>query len=116
MEIEHELAERPLEPGERAAQNDKSRPGQLPGARKIHHAEPLADRLVRQWREIEMRRLAMMAQHPIGGLVRPVRHLFGRQVRETGEDLVDFGAQSRRLRAGLRFDFSVLARLAQQRR
>ena len=93
MEIEHELAERPLEPSQRAAQNDESRPGQLPGARKIHHAEPLADRLVRQWREIETRRLAVMAQHPIGGLVRPVRHLFGRQVRQTGEDLVDFAAQ-----------------------
>ncbi len=43
----------------------------------------------------------MMAHHPIGGLVRAVRHLFGRQVRETGEDLVDLGAQSRRLGARL---------------
>jgi hypothetical protein len=92
MEIEHELAERPLEPSQRAAQNDESRPGQLPGARKIHHTEPLAGRLVRQWRKIEMRRLAMMAHHPIGGLVRPVRHFFARQVRETSQYLVDFGA------------------------
>ncbi len=117
MEIEHELAERPLEPSQRAAQNDKSRPGQLPGARKIHHAEPLADRLVRQRCEVETRRLAMMAHHPIGGLVRPVRHLFGRKVRETSEDLVDLRAQSRRLRSpACGFDLPVLAGLAQQRR
>jgi hypothetical protein len=44
-----------------------------------------------------MRRFAMVAQHSIGGLVRPVRHLFGGKVRETGEDLVDLGAQSRRV-------------------
>ena len=115
MEIEHELAERPLEPSQRAAQNDESRPGQLSGSRKIHHTEPLADCLVGQRFKIETRRLAMVAQHPICRLVRPVRHLFGGKVREAGEDLLDLGAQPGRLGTGLGFDVPVLARLSQQR-
>ena len=113
MQVEHELAERPFEPSECAVQNDESRPGQLPGARKINHAEPLPDGLVGERREVEMRWLAVMAQHPIGGLVKPVRHLFGGKVRQTREDLVDFGAQPGRLRAGLGFDLPILAGLAQ---
>jgi len=58
----------------------------------------------------------MITQHPIGGLIRPVRHLFGRKVRQPGQDLIDFGAQPGRLRAGLGFDLPVLPGLAQQPR
>ena len=107
------MTERPFEASQRTAQNDESRPGQLPGARKVHHAEPLADRIVRQRREIERRRLAVVAQHPIGSLIRPVRHLIRGKIRQTGEDLVNLRAQLSRLRAGLGFDFPVLAGLTQ---
>ena len=101
MKIEHELAERPLEPGERAAQHNEARPGHPAGARKIHQAEPLADRLVRQRLEVESGRLAMMAQHPIRGLVRTVRYVVSRQIRQSGQYLVDLGAQPPRLRGFL---------------
>ena len=58
----------------------------------------------------------MAAQQQIRGLVRAVRHLSGRQVRQTGEDLVDLRAQPRRLRAGSSLGLLVFARLAEQRR
>ena len=102
MEIEHELAQRPLQPGQRAPQHDKARPGHPAGPGKIHQAEPLADRLVRQRCEIEMRLLAVMPQDPIRGLVGTVRHVFGRQVRQLGQDLVDLRPQPGGLDGGLR--------------
>src|SRR5207245_9517241 len=40
-------------------------------------------------REIEAMRLTLMSQHPICGLVRTVRDVLGRQVRQSGQDLVD---------------------------
>ena len=36
VQIEHELAERPLQPGELAAQHDEARAGQLRGRLEIH--------------------------------------------------------------------------------
>ena len=89
MEIEHKLAQRPLQPGQRPPQHDKARPGHPAGAGEIHQAEPLADRLVGQRGKIEMRLLAVMPQDPIRGLVGTVRHVLGGQVRQTLEDFID---------------------------
>src|SRR5262249_36689233 len=97
------------------AQNDKARPGQLPGPRKIHHAEALAYRLMRQWNEIEMRRLAMIAQYSIRALIRPIRHLFGGQVRQAGKDLIDLPAYASRRHPSLCLGLAVLRAPAQQR-
>ncbi len=43
----------------------------------------------------------MMAQHPIRGFVRTVRYLVSRQVRQSGQYLVDLGPQPHRLRGFL---------------
>ena len=66
-----------------------------------------------QRRKIETRRLAVEAHHFISGLVRPVWHFCGRQIGQTGEQLVDLCAQPRRFGAGPRLDFLVLGGLTQ---
>ena len=58
----------------------KRAPESASGAREIHQSELFADRLVRQRREIEARRVADPAQLAIGGFVRAVRHFGRRQV------------------------------------
>ena len=56
-----------------------------------------------------------MAQHPIRGLVRTVRHVLGRQVRQPGQDLVDFRAQPGRFRGGWPRRFLVLGHTGAER-
>ena len=82
MQVEHELPERALQPREAALQHDEARAGQLRRGLEIHLAERLAEleMLLRRERVIALRPEMMVLD--IAVLVRAVRHLVERQVRE----------------------------------
>ncbi len=50
-------------------------------------------RFVRGRFEIEPRRRALAAQQQVGAFVRAVRHFLGRQIRQSGQDLIDLRTQ-----------------------
>src|SRR5258708_3744185 len=102
MKIEHELAERPLQPGQCPPQHDKARARHPASPAEIHQSEPLADRLVPQRGKIEMRLLAVMPQDQVRGLVSAVWYVLGRQVRQLGQDLVDLCPQLGSYGSGVR--------------
>jgi hypothetical protein len=57
-----------------------------------------------------------MSQHPIGRLVRPIRDVVGRQIRQTGQNFLDLLAQLRRLGDSLGFGSPILGGLPEERR
>ena len=93
MEVEHELGERPLEPGERAGEHDEPRPGHLRRPLEVHLAQPRADLEMLLGREVEFGPHADGAQDDVGAGVLPHRHVIGRQVGQAFEQLVEPGGQ-----------------------
>ena len=88
VQVDHELAERPLEPRDAALENHEARAGELRGRLEIHQAEGLAD-LEMLLRAGEVPRVAEAVALDVAGLVRADRHLVLRQVRDDGERLVE---------------------------
>ena len=86
VQVDHELAERPFQPRQRAAQHDEARAGHLRRGGEIHHAERLAQLEMLLRLEAEIARLAMLLQHDVGGFVRAVRHVRIEHVRQDFED------------------------------
>ena len=94
MHIEHELAERALEPRQTLLQYDKARAGQFRSELEIHLAERFA--------EFEMLLgleciVALFAEHmmlDVAARVGAVRHVVERRVRDLRKLLVELGGQS----------------------
>ncbi len=85
MDIEHESAQRPLQPGDLAAGHDKARPRQLRRRREIHQAEGLAQLVMLLRLEIEGAGIANPAQLGILRLIGPVRHIGVQNIRQPAE-------------------------------
>ena len=75
VQVDHELAERALQPRQRTAQHDEARAGDLRRGGEVHHAERLAQLEMLLRLEAEIARLAVLLQHDVGGLVRTVGHV-----------------------------------------
>src|SRR6185437_10210571 len=72
LQIDHELADRPLEPRELSLEDDEAGARQLAGACEIHQPERLAELEMLLRREVEARRRAVAADEPVAMLVRAV--------------------------------------------
>ena len=114
MQIEHELGEPPLQPRQILPQHHKPRSGEPSGAAKIHQSKTLAEHLMRSRLEIKQWRLALAAHQQVGPFVRAVRHFLGRQIRQSGQDLIDLRTQPRRFGRGIGLGVLVFGHLAQQ--
>ncbi len=87
LDVEHQRGQRPLQPGERPEQGHEAGAGQLGAAAEIH-AEAGAQLVMLLGRKGEIALAAPAAQLLIGGLVPPVRHVLGQDVRQAGQLLV----------------------------
>ncbi len=90
LQVEHELAERPLELGELAPQHHETGAGQTRGAGEVH-AEAGADLVVRARVEREIARIAPAPQLDVAGLVRTVGDVVGEDVGEGRQERVELG-------------------------
>ena len=93
LKIEHERGQGAFHPGKFARKHHETRAGQLRRPGKIHHPERLADCVVLLGLEIEGWDFADLAQFDIGGLIRPIGGIVGRQVRESFENGFDLGGE-----------------------
>ena len=84
MGVDHELAQRPLQPRQGAAQDDEARAGHLGRRREIHQAEFLADLEVFA-RRVRQPWLAGPTHLDIRAFVGAVGHVVGRHVGQAGE-------------------------------
>ena len=75
VQVEHELADRALQPRQRALQHDEARAGQFRRRLEIHHAERFADVEMLLRREGVIRRRADTCALDIAVLVGAVRHV-----------------------------------------
>ena len=89
VQIDHEIAQRAFQPGQRAAQQHEPRAGELRRRGKIHLPQPLAYLHMVLDREIEDRRIADPAELDIGRLVRALRDVLGRQIGQPGEQRLE---------------------------
>ena len=87
VQVEHELAERTLEPREVAGQHGEARAGELRGALEIHHAERFAN-LEMLLRGIGAARLADAAELDIVLFVGADRNVIQRDVGKHGQRVV----------------------------
>src|SRR5262245_6096240 len=89
VQVEHELPERTFHPSETFFQHDEARAGELGGGLEVHLAETLAEieMLLRLEAVIVLRPEAVMLD--IAALVRAIRHLGQRQVRNPRQRLVE---------------------------
>ncbi len=85
MQIEHELPEGPLQPGQRAPEDDETGTCQLCRRLEIHQAKALADVEMLLGHEIELFRFAPAAALDIVVLVGAVRHIGMQQIRQALE-------------------------------
>jgi hypothetical protein len=90
VEVEHELADRALQPRQAFRQHDKTRTAQLSGGLKIHGAEGIAEIVMRLWGEsIIVHRSKDVTLH-IAVLVEAVGHLVQRQIRYSDKRCREF--------------------------
>ncbi len=100
VEVEHELADRPLQPRQTFLQHDKAGAAQLCGGLEIHRAERMAEIVMRLRGEgIVAHRSEHVTLH-IAVLVDAVGHLVQRQIRNPGKRGGEFFI--RRLRRGFK--------------
>ena len=87
VQVEHELLERPLEPGQRPLQYDEARAGHFGRGVEIHEAKRLADLEMLLGLEAlrERRQATVLAKLDIVVLVLAVRRIGERQVGDRGE-------------------------------
>ena len=89
MQVEHELAERPLQPGELAFQHHEARAGHARGGLEIHQARSLAD-LEMLLARGELRPVGLeLAILDVAVLVGALGHVRVRAVRDRGEAFVE---------------------------
>ncbi len=88
MQIDHELAERPLEPRDLALGHDEARAGELGRRFEIHQAHGLAE--LEMLRRLAFARRAVAAPLDIISLVRAIWRLVSGQVGQSRERLMDF--------------------------
>ena len=74
VQVEHELRERAVQPGEPAAHDGEARSGNLRGGFEIEATEFFAELDMILRREVELPRLTDLAHFDIGGLVATLRH------------------------------------------
>jgi hypothetical protein len=97
VQVEHEVGQRPLQPGAGVPVHRKARSRELGGALQVEDAQLLSHFPVRLGNESKMRRLPPAAYFPVGLLIMPCGHGCVRQVGDRVED----GAHGRILRFGL---------------
>ena len=90
VEVEHELADRALQPRQAFLQHDKTRAAQFCRGLEIHGAERLAEIVVRLWREGIVARRSEHVTLYIALLVEAVGHLVQRQIRNLGKRCGEF--------------------------
>ena len=87
VQVEHELLERALEPGQRPLQHHEAGPGHFGGGVEIHEAQPLADLEMlfglKPFRE--GRQASMLAKLDIVVLILAIRRIGERQVGDRRE-------------------------------
>jgi hypothetical protein len=92
LDVQHELADRPLQPRQWSAQDDEAGNGDLSGGREVHggRSPPMpAPSTSGAGLEGEGARLAPAPLLAIGRLVRPVRHVVRQHVRQLREARVE---------------------------
>ncbi len=102
VQVQHELRQRPMQPGDRTLQHGEARTRQLGGTLAVQPVVQLPQLDVIAHREIEDRRRADLAQHHVAALVGPGRYAALREVRHPQQD---------RLQPGLHLAQPLLQRL-----
>ncbi len=89
MQIEHELAERPLQPCERALENHKASAGELRGGFEIHQPERLAEIEMLLGLVIVLFRCAVFVTLLVGARVYAIGHVVGGNIRQFRHRVVE---------------------------
>ena len=101
MEVEHEVDQRPLEPGTGAEVDGEAGAGDLGAALEVEDAEGRAEVPVGLGLEVEVARLADPPLDPVGGLVLALRHGVVGKIGEAGLDLDELWIDPSELRREL---------------
>jgi hypothetical protein len=107
LQVEHELAQRPLQPGNLALEDHKARAAHLGGGFEVHAAQGLAQIDVITG-AVDAAWCSDPADLDIAMLINARRHVVSRQVRQGGEDAIQSGL-------GGSFRLAVLGQFAFQR-
>ena len=105
LQIEHKGAQRPLKPRQGALEDHEPCARHLGSLFEIHQAKGFAEFEMLLGREIELPWRAVFANFHIGAFIGALGHVFGGQVGDGGQDLVEGRFQS--LGGGLRFGLRV---------
>ena len=93
MQIEHELAQAPLQPGERPFQHHEARPRDCGGKIEVHEPEPFADIEMLLRREGKLAYGPMFADLAIGAFVAALGYFIERNIGNFREHSVELLAK-----------------------